>query len=138
MLVCALPVHIARETAGAARTRSSLRPQIGEGGMSMEKLAQILRRDRGAVLAGEYDGLILSRRIVGPGVVDGGSRPSRRIAIHTCMFPRHHLDGFGLESRDANVIDCPWTIFVDECGLCRQGGGFGQAAAALSGLQHQS
>jgi hypothetical protein len=26
MLVCALPVHIAHETAGAARTRLSLRP----------------------------------------------------------------------------------------------------------------
>src|SRR2546423_14474303 len=31
MLVCALLVHIAHETAGAARTRSSLRPLFGEG-----------------------------------------------------------------------------------------------------------
>src|SRR4029079_10340520 len=31
MLVCALFVHIAHETAGAARTRSSLRPLFGEG-----------------------------------------------------------------------------------------------------------
>ena len=32
MLVCALLVHIAHETAGAARTRLSLRPLFGEGG----------------------------------------------------------------------------------------------------------
>ena len=31
MLMRALFVHIAHETAGAARTRSSLRPLIGEG-----------------------------------------------------------------------------------------------------------
>src|ERR1700675_2561339 len=38
--------HIAHETAGAARTRSSLRPLIGEGGTFQENLAQIMRRDR--------------------------------------------------------------------------------------------
>ena len=31
MLVCALLVHIAHETAGAARTRLSLRPLVSEG-----------------------------------------------------------------------------------------------------------
>src|SRR5450631_2591702 len=36
MLVCALLVHnFAHETAGAARTRSSLHPLIGEGGKFM-------------------------------------------------------------------------------------------------------
>jgi hypothetical protein len=31
MLVCALPCALAHETAGAARTRSSLRPHVDEG-----------------------------------------------------------------------------------------------------------
>jgi hypothetical protein len=39
-------VHIAHETAGAARTRSSLRPLIGEGGKFKANLARNARRDR--------------------------------------------------------------------------------------------
>ena len=46
MLVCALFVHIAHETAGAARTRSSLRPLFGEGGKLFAKLGQNVPRDR--------------------------------------------------------------------------------------------
>ena len=49
MLVCALLVHIAHETAGAARTRSSLRPLFGEGEMFKAKLARNARRDREGV-----------------------------------------------------------------------------------------
>jgi len=40
MLVCALLVHIARETAGAARTRHSLRPPIAEGEAIWKNLAR--------------------------------------------------------------------------------------------------
>jgi hypothetical protein len=46
MLVCVSLFHLARETAGAARTRSSLRPLVSEGGTSMANLAQNMRRDR--------------------------------------------------------------------------------------------
>jgi len=42
-------VQFAHETAGAARTRSSLRPLFSKGGMLMEKLAPIMRRDREAM-----------------------------------------------------------------------------------------
>ena len=45
MLVCALFVHIAHETAGAARTRSSLRPLIGEGEELLANLGQIVPRE---------------------------------------------------------------------------------------------
>src|SRR6476619_1116139 len=44
-------VHIARETAGAARTRLSLRPLITEGERLPEKLARNARRDREGVFA---------------------------------------------------------------------------------------
>jgi hypothetical protein len=36
MLVCVFLCTVAHETAGAARTRCSLRPLIGEGGMFMQ------------------------------------------------------------------------------------------------------
>src|SRR6478736_6467024 len=49
MLVCVFYVQFAHETAGAARTRSSLRPLFSEGGMSLENLARTARRDRQAV-----------------------------------------------------------------------------------------
>jgi hypothetical protein len=47
----ALLAHIAYETAGAARTRSSLRPLATEGGMFKAKPAQCARRDREGVFA---------------------------------------------------------------------------------------
>jgi len=46
MLVCVLFCAIAHETAGAARTRSSLRPPFSEGRNGFENLAQKMRRDR--------------------------------------------------------------------------------------------
>src|SRR6478735_12308957 len=49
MLGCVFYVQFAHETAGAARTRSSLRPLFSEGGMSLENLARTARRDRQAV-----------------------------------------------------------------------------------------
>jgi hypothetical protein len=49
MLVCVFLHHLARETAGAARTRSSLRPLISESGTLMANLARNTRRDREAV-----------------------------------------------------------------------------------------
>src|SRR6476620_8104752 len=45
MLVCALFVHIARETAGAARTRSSLRPLTTEGEEFPANLGRNARRE---------------------------------------------------------------------------------------------
>src|SRR6478735_9308615 len=45
MLVCALFVHIAHETAGAARTRSSLRPLSGGTRKSLAKLGRIAPRE---------------------------------------------------------------------------------------------
>src|SRR5437899_905575 len=53
MLMRALSVHIAHETAGAARTRHSLRPLIAEGGTFPPKLARTARRDREAVFGNE-------------------------------------------------------------------------------------
>jgi hypothetical protein len=44
--------HFAHETAGAARTRSSLRPLISESATSMADLARNRRRDRGDVSGG--------------------------------------------------------------------------------------
>ena len=49
MLVCALPSHIAHETAGAACTRLSLRPLIGEGGNLTANLGRNAPRDRETV-----------------------------------------------------------------------------------------
>jgi hypothetical protein len=49
MLVCASFIHFARETAGAARIRLSLRPLTTEGGTFPAKLARNARRDREAV-----------------------------------------------------------------------------------------
>src|SRR3981081_852738 len=46
-------VHFAHETAGAARTRSSLRPLISEGGNLIANLARNRRRDRGIVPAND-------------------------------------------------------------------------------------
>ena len=46
MLVCALFVHIAHETAGAARTRSSLRPLIPEGASEQAQLGRVAPRER--------------------------------------------------------------------------------------------
>jgi hypothetical protein len=42
-------MHIARETAGAARTRSSLRPLYLHGGIEMQNFGQIMPRDRETV-----------------------------------------------------------------------------------------
>src|SRR5947209_20543761 len=50
MLVCALAVHIAHETAGAARTRSSLYPLFEEGTERYSKARANLSRDREATL----------------------------------------------------------------------------------------
>src|SRR4249919_4365109 len=47
MLVCALFVHIAHETAGAARTRSSLRPLTIEGEEFPANLGRIASRECG-------------------------------------------------------------------------------------------
>src|SRR6266702_7813620 len=44
-------VHIAHETAGAARTRSALRPLWGEGGKCHEQPGRISPRDREGVCA---------------------------------------------------------------------------------------
>src|SRR5437763_13952467 len=52
MLVCALLVHIAHETAGAARTRSSLRPLFGEDKEYLAKRGLITPRQRGAGVTG--------------------------------------------------------------------------------------
>src|SRR3954463_9765735 len=49
MLMRALLVHIAHETAGAARTRSSLRPLFTEGGKFLAKLGRNASRDCGGV-----------------------------------------------------------------------------------------
>src|SRR5664279_6487652 len=49
MLVCVSLHNLARETAGAARTRLSLRPLAHEGGTSRPNLARNMRRDREAV-----------------------------------------------------------------------------------------
>jgi hypothetical protein len=49
MLVCIFYVQIARETAGAARTRSSLRPLFFEGKEFLAKLGHIRPRDREVV-----------------------------------------------------------------------------------------
>src|ERR1700712_2717673 len=49
MLVCVSLSNLARETAGAARTRSSLRPLISESGNLMANLARNRRRDRGLI-----------------------------------------------------------------------------------------
>jgi hypothetical protein len=49
MLVCALFVHIAHETAGAARTRSSLRPLTIEGEELPANLGRNASRDRETV-----------------------------------------------------------------------------------------
>ena len=46
MLVCALFVHIAHETAGAARTRSSLRPLTTEGEEFPANLGRNASRER--------------------------------------------------------------------------------------------
>ena len=46
MLVCALFVHIAHETAGAARTRSSLRP-LSFGANEFAKLGRMMSREYG-------------------------------------------------------------------------------------------
>ena len=54
MLVCALFVHIAHETAGAARTRSSLRPLTIEGEEFPAKLGRNASRDREGVFAITY------------------------------------------------------------------------------------
>src|SRR3954452_17919982 len=51
MLVCALFVHIAHETAGAARTRSSLRPLTTEGEEYRANLGRNASRDREGVSA---------------------------------------------------------------------------------------
>src|SRR6476620_4957383 len=51
MLVCALFVHIAHETAGAARTRSSLRPLTTEGEEFPANLGRNASRDREGVSA---------------------------------------------------------------------------------------
>ena len=54
---CALSfMHFARETAGAARTRHSPLPLIGEGGTLMANLARNMRRDREAVSAKQTGG----------------------------------------------------------------------------------
>jgi hypothetical protein len=58
MLVCALLVHIAHETAGAARIRHSLRPLSFEGGEGFSNTSGAARRgarkyDRNAVIASE-------------------------------------------------------------------------------------
>src|SRR5450756_1329399 len=47
MLVCASLHHLARETAGAARTRSSLRPLYYEGGTNRPNLARNRQRECG-------------------------------------------------------------------------------------------
>ena len=46
--------HIARETAGAACTRHSLLPLIGEAGTFREKLARLMRREREAVFGAKH------------------------------------------------------------------------------------
>src|SRR3954467_6751380 len=46
MLVCVFVCYLAHETAGAARTRSSLRPLIQRAGILTANLAQNMRRER--------------------------------------------------------------------------------------------
>ena len=51
MLVCALLCAIAHETAGAARTRSSLRPLIPEGASDQAQLGRVAPRERAGISA---------------------------------------------------------------------------------------
>ena len=51
MLVCALLCAIAHETAGAARTRSSLRPLISEGASEQVQLGRVAPRERAGISA---------------------------------------------------------------------------------------
>src|SRR5260370_8925242 len=53
MLVCVSSHNFAHETAGAARTRSSLRPLFSKGGILQDKLVQVMRRDREIVFVNE-------------------------------------------------------------------------------------
>ena len=55
MLMCAFLTTIAHETAGAARTRHSLRPLIGEGDTFKAKLARNARREREGVFSSFRD-----------------------------------------------------------------------------------
>jgi hypothetical protein len=50
MLVCVFYVHFARETAGAARTRLSLRPLLSRRVKDDANLGRIAPRDRGCML----------------------------------------------------------------------------------------
>jgi hypothetical protein len=49
MLVCAIVQFLAHETAGAARTRHSLRPLFEEAQSNLEKLGQNMPREREAM-----------------------------------------------------------------------------------------
>src|SRR5665647_1415882 len=84
MLVCFFSCTFAHETAGAARTRSSLRPLISDGVKFTENLAQIMRRDREAVFANKMSIATHSscpdrsaKRVFAPGVT----------GIHVFLLP---------------------------------------------------
>jgi len=88
---------LARETAGAARTRSSLRlrPLFSEGGTLLAKLARKTRRDREAVftssrLRGEVgDEAQRSLRVKGPFRESGlGEAPPHPLAKMLATSPR--------------------------------------------------
>jgi hypothetical protein len=55
--VCVFYIHFARETAGAARTRLSLRPLLSRRVKDDANLGRIAPRDREDVFAGHCDGL---------------------------------------------------------------------------------
>jgi hypothetical protein len=61
MLVCAFSVQIAHETAGAARTRSSLRPLSLEGQKFMQASGAQRREIAEPYLQGNYGGWWLER-----------------------------------------------------------------------------
>src|ERR1700676_3318020 len=89
MLVCVFLCAIAHETAGAARTRSSLRPLMREGGMFKVKLARNARRDREVMVSTIY---APCRPGLEPGPIRRGPS-SRALALDT--FCKMSAAGYG-------------------------------------------
>ena len=91
MLVCALFVHIAHETAGAARTRSSLRPLFGEG-KDFSHSSGAMRRENAKL----YLPSLRAQRRVRRSLGEGGSNlcgEEKRMGCFVAFAPRN--DGVG-------------------------------------------
>src|SRR5258708_11035420 len=91
MLVCVFLCTVAHETAGAACTRCSLRPLIGEGGNLTANLGRNAPRDR-EVVHGGLPSLHAPLRVAGTGRGWGGCQLARlaaRLLKHPPPPPPH-------------------------------------------------